>query len=441
MSENGKRLRVAWFSPSSDHPGSLASYATRELLPALTEYCEIELFTERAAPAEGSLPQSHHYLCASERHGKSPYDLFFYQLEDRPEANFLRIALAQNPGIVWFHDLFFTTHGPEPILNSAWHQLLKRFHDRVTPWPDPFDEHPQEKPFARRAASFTLLPIFSNERDRAQYLSLQVDDLIGRNAPDRSFFLPLPVREQTGKARWNEAFEVAVCGSARIEHRAHILLQALKEEGISAERIAWMIAPDEEPRAKELLQEFSLLGVKLCLPKSPEQWEKLVSTASVAFHLSFSAFGQLGPYLQISLASGTPAVVTKFGAGTCFPEELTFQIEPGAFEEAEIRGVLRHLRAPNFHHPREEAKAYAQTLFSRDSIASQLYSVFEHAHARQDLRQFQHRWREFTGEAESTVLNRAFQFERSAVDWIEDAFRSEVEDPAKRCWDDLGGRQ
>ena len=84
-------LRVAWFAPLKDQE-SLGAYTTRILLPHLKNKCDITLFDLESGEFLGQHVKN--FLSAFREHREQPFDLFFYQLEDRRSAYFVRTHLS-----------------------------------------------------------------------------------------------------------------------------------------------------------------------------------------------------------------------------------------------------------------------------------------------------------------------------------------------------------
>ncbi|NDC39127.1 MAG: hypothetical protein EBZ48_13955, partial [Proteobacteria bacterium] len=149
-----KKLRIAWFSPlpgGSTPIGSKSAYASEKLLPLLRASFDLELFHDEFRPYQDY--PTHHYLSAFERHAAAPFDLFFYQLEDLPSSAFARAHLGLIPGVVWFHDLLFTTKCPEGLLHSSWEVALQKFLGLKAIWPTQELWPDVSSPLDKRAAS------------------------------------------------------------------------------------------------------------------------------------------------------------------------------------------------------------------------------------------------------------------------------------------------
>lgn len=376
--------RVAWFSPLNTEGASSASHSAHVsdlLLPLLEDQFDIELF-HNGFDSYGDLP-TYHFLSAFHRHKQKPFDIFFYQLEDHPDSQYLRIASTLMPGVNWFHDLLFSTHGPEPILNSSWSETCQKFINPDREWPDRDRKYTPRGPVGYREAGMCFAALFSSERDHSEYLRQIEDRLISAKGSEQplSFVLPFPVDIKRCRRLPTKSStqRIGYCGSPRIEHRAHKLLQAIRSRVQSgrSSHMVWMLEQRDLPAALELISEFGLDGVvELRSGLSPESWLSLLPDIDVAAHLHFSAFGHPGPYLESSLVAGLPVLISRFGSSEFYPEEITYQIEPGDTEALQIEEVLTQLEGEVGGHNRDLTRLYAGERFDSRVIAAELSAVF-----------------------------------------------------------------
>ena len=375
-----KKLRIAWFSVlncGDEESSSISAYTSGCLLPRLRERFEIELYHDSFESYPGF--ETRHYLDAVMRHRTNPYDVFFYQMEDHRAASFARIHLGLMPGIVLFHDLMLSSHGPEPILNSPWRETLSKFRDPGHPWPARGSEFTQGGPLGYREAGYAAAALFSNPAAHADYRNNVEARLALPGEAPRSFYLPLPVECQENTARGvrdGEVLRIAYCGSPRIEHRSHKLCAALARLS-TPWQLHWLLDADELTHAQEIAGEFELNNVHFSCGRSPGRWSALVTQCDAAVHTLFSVFGQPGPYLQLSLMAGLPTVVTRFASCELLPDNCVYKIEPGETEAAELCEVLRHVAGGRNPAASARIRAYARENFDAASVALDLAAVFE----------------------------------------------------------------
>lgn len=422
------KLRVAWFSPlncsgalsSQEVPSpssasrSPAAYLSDLLLPHLREKFDLELFHSSFQRYQ-DFP-THHYLNAFKRHQQQPFDLFLYHLEDHAMTNFVRCHLGLIPGIVYFHDYLLSTYGPEPILNSPYRSVIDKFEDRSIPWPARDGEFERGGPFAYRESAYSPVSIFSTERNFGEW-KRNHERSIGERFSDsvyRSFYLPYPVRERIKEyGTVTNYSRVLYCGSPRIEHRAHLLLEALRHAGEC--ELVWLIDSEERCQVEALLEEFAVPSVVLVEGRSPARWGELLAQGGTCVHTLFSVFGQVTPYLNMSLLAGRPCIVTNFGGAEYLPDSVVFKIQPGETEGRELSAVLQALTNEKSRFDPSFQITYAQELFSSEAIASELSQILENSAP--FLAKVMAEWERFSEEARSDLLRDSQAFAQRNQMW------------------------
>ena len=394
-------MRVAWFTPlPSGENADLASvYCTEQLLPLLRDKLDIELFTESFGTYQ-DYPTFHH-LKAFQRHSEKPFDLAFYQLEDRKKTSFIRIHLGLMPGVVWFHDLILSDYGPEPILNSSWTETIKKFHESAHPWPARERKFKPQGPLGYREGGLAAIALFSNEHAHQEY-DRQIVQKLTPKLPHYTLPFPTEIPDSTLVRSEDGLLHVGFCGEPSVESRAHKLLLALR--GGSDWKLHWLIAPGERERAEELLSEYGGVDCDLIADRTPRTWEKLLEKLHVAVHTRFSAYGQPGVYLAKSLGAGKPTLVTHFASGELLSESIAFKIEAGEQEAKQIREVLKLLLEQGAQQV-NLAREYASEMFDRQMIACELLRIF--TDNREYLRDFQAKWEKFSRGARAEVVTEA----------------------------------
>lgn len=391
------KLRVAWFSPlpvDGDSGDSPSAYFTKTILPLVDSELDLELFYN-GFDSYLEYP-TYHFLKAFDRHKSKPFDVFFYQLEDRRESDYLRIQAGLEPGVVLFHDLYFSTFGPEPILNSSWKEVAARFQERTAEWPARDGEFDQKGPLGFREASQAAVALFSNVANHAEYQRSIDLRFFGEEVP--SYYLPNPVESFSASSKGRSGLTIAFCGSPHVQHRGHKLCDALSQhEGNYS--LKWMLDEDEHFKAVELCEEFGITSVEFTIGRSPERWSEVVGEADLAVHTLFSVFGQTGPYLEISLAAGVPTVVTKFGGADALSDDLVFKVRPGDTEAAELRSILKAVSGSDCSNL---SSSFAKENYSAEVIGQELLKVFQMN--QEYLADVRESWSDFQSEARSALL-------------------------------------
>ncbi|MBX7144088.1 MAG: hypothetical protein K1X79_06530 [Oligoflexia bacterium] len=400
------KLRLAWFSPlnlGGQDSISVSAYASELLLPHLAQHFEIELF-HNGFEQHQDFP-THHYVSAYAVDRANPFDLVFYQLEDARTSNFVRVHLGQMPGLVWFHDIIFTSFGPEPILNSPWQYALRKFNDPKLEWPERGEELEQFGPFGFRESAWAWRAIFSNPASHAEYRRSCGMRLSTNGMPEESVCLPLPIPDQpTAERSAADVLRVGFCGSARIEQRAHKVLQALAELE-RPYKLYWLLEQAEREHAMNLAAEFEVTHIEFVVGRSPRAWQGLSKQIDVALHPLFSVYGQPDPYLALSMAAELPCMVTTFGAPDYLPTNAFLAIEPGQTESSQILDYLRQICAGQHRQTGLRAREYAlqrctASIVARDLVALLLDSASRYA-------RFRAAWANFESQARLDVAKEA----------------------------------
>jgi hypothetical protein len=425
--------RVAWFSPLEG--ASVSAFCSRILLPILAHDFDLTVFHAaeqgKFAFSEGEIP-TRHYLTARALHQQCPFDLFFYNVEDCLDLNFSRMHLALIPGIVWMHDFFMTTHGPEPILNSSWTETVKYFQSVKGSWPERDREYPAAKSFAAREVGMSFVSLFSNPRDLAESKRLLSTHLT--KGSRRAFLLSHPVPEQlfSQPEHVRSPLVIGLAARPRVESHVHQFFAALNHINFAG-KIIWPVAEIEKQQALEMVQEFGLVDqCDIRIGSGPEAWQQILNEINVAVHVRFSAYGQPAPELAMTLARGLPALLTDFAAGSTYSKEVVFLIQPGQYEVKEIAGVINYLNsyqehrfevgrryASEFHHPRTVAAALRQIFINELPIISELSK----------------RWRELEVGAHQELVRESLV---PVLHFQSDAFGQSFELLIRDCYRELG---
>lgn len=402
-----EKLRMAWFSPlnlAGDTTTSAAAYVSELLLPRLKQHFEIELF-HNSFKKHQDFP-THHFLSAFKRDQKKPFDIFFYQLEDNDLSRFLRIAVGLHPGVIWYHDLLYSNDGPEPILNSPWEPVVNKFFNSDLSWPDRGNEYFKKGPFGAREAGLGVLSLFSSVRDLGEYMRQLSRSLLLRNEELlTASYLPWPVDLKALKNMKSEKFNLALRASTQIEGRTHKLFQALN--GFKHDyKLKWLVDESELSLARAMLDEFSVQA-QLIVDRGVSSWITLLNEASVALHPRFTVYGQGGPYMAASIASGAPVISTNFGDVETLPDSIVFKISPGDYEAAEITALLNELynswKAQDGKIDlKSAAQAYSEEFYDHYAVADELVTLLKRSTP--GLKSFNEKWRRYSQEARESLL-------------------------------------
>lgn len=409
-------MRIAWFSPlntGTQKSASVSAYCSDELLPLLREEFEIELY-HAGFDRYRDFP-TYHYLSAFSRHREKPYDFFFYQLEDLKASNFIRVHMGLMPGMVWFHDFIFSSFGPEPILNSPWQYVVDKFNHPATAWPSRGEELDQFGPLGFREGAWAVTPLFSSPTALAEYRrNVKTKLASSEKESENGFFVPTPVSSRRIERTSGNVFRISYCGSPQLEDRAHKLLLALREIR-TPYVLQWLIDESERAQAQALLGEFEIPSCTLITTRTPEKWRTVAAASDCAVHTLFSVYGQPDPYLAISLMTGLPCIVTRFGATEYLPENIVFKVEAGTHEATEIKEALRVIHERTVPDVGERSREFALDLYSSEQVARELSSVFTRSAPK--LERFSSAWTAFERQAARDLVAEAPSYMSDAQDW------------------------
>lgn len=419
--------RIAWFSPLnlSGKSDSIAAYTSDLLLPQLVEHFSIDIYSDLTCESESYRDcKIHNYLSCYDRHRKNPYDLVFYQYEDTKLANFVRLHLGLIPGITLFHDLLIKEELPPPLTFSPWPDIINLYKNPEYIWPDRYPQ-PDRGPFAYREVALSPISLYSSSRLCGE-ARRNVEERIGEGQKwlyPKMLYLPLPINDSDVSTK-NKSDKkiIAYSGSTAIEHRAHKVLEALKN--FEDVQFNWLINKDEELYATEMLNDYKITNYKLFFGRNPERWSKIVSEADIALHTLFSVYGTLGPYLPISMLNQALVVVTDFAEGESLPDNFVFKIEPGEYESQQLVTTLKsifNLSESDLELVKESGRSYAIEHHNSKLVATELSNIFYSAIP--FFKDFWQRWQNIEALAKMDIIN---------------ANIINQNDPLKAAFDDLG---
>ena len=400
-----KKLRIAWFSPlnvSNNNTQNISAYVSDTLLPLLKDRFEIDLFHD-SFEKYPDFP-TYHFLQASLRHAENPYDIFFYQLEDSLAVNFIRIHLGIIPGMSLFHNIEFSTDGPEPILITPWQAVVAKYNNPAKEWHDRLLFFDKISSLAHRELAFSIQPIFSSLDDIYSVNTILGNRDLFLSDTSSPLYLPIPVKDFSKANCDFQGLKIAFVGEPKTSYRIHKVLTTFeKYEG--KKEFHWLINADEVSQAEENLREY--IGkdwnktVFLHYGRSTQNWNELVKSCNVAIHTYFGSYGNVSPYLQISLAHNVPAIVSNYAISNTLPEKMVYKVEVGDFETAEILEVLNHLQ--NTNRNEFNLNQMAREHFDAGAVADSLSLLFTDMAPK--FREVYKKWGEIQKDAREFLIN------------------------------------
>ncbi len=339
-----RKLRIAWFTHlarPSEAVASVSHYCTDILLPLMRDSFEIEVFSGLPRGTHLGVPR-HNTLNAYQRHRTSPFDIFFYQIENGPLGRVVRTQAGMMPGISWMHDTLLTDPGAEALHTSPWQRSVQQMLDGSLPFMQGNEYRLPPPRQASRETSVSPLILYTSSWAQGTFSRYKAGRYEYASCGHWTDWVPPPV-ELTGDGRSTEKggpFEIVAIGTTLLEGRAHKFLPALADFSGSA-HLTWVIDPAKRAHALLLIEEFGVSDrVTLIDQITPEGWRTLVAKSDLALHLSTNSHYRLSPYLEISRAAGVPTVVMRVGRDASTSEDVAFVIVPGLHETAQLVGIF-----------------------------------------------------------------------------------------------------
>ena len=320
----------------------------------------------------------------------------------------MRIANTLVPGITIFHNFNFLSFGPEPILNSPWSEITKKFIENdknLNNFPVRGKKFFQTGPQGIREATYSLIPIFVNPLNVSDFKNSLIDS-ISKKYKIEPKYLAFPVKDNNEKLKSpqkdkTQELNIAFAGSPNIENRSHKILTSLNSIQNDF-KITWLINKNEKAKAQELLEEFNIKNYNLVLDRSTDKWQEVLSTADFAIHTQFSVFAQNYPYLQLSMMLGVPVIVSDFGYADSLPNDLVFKLPVGESESLVLKELLLNLKTKDLTELKNKTKSFAEENFSAQVVASELKEII--IYNKEKIAVFYQDWQAFTGLAKTALI-------------------------------------
>ncbi len=363
-------MRVAWFTArEQSNRWSPSAYVTRSIVPYLREQgLQIDLFSDQVQKQSAVGPH-HHYLMAGQMHRDASYDVFFHQVEEGSEAHFLRTAIGLYPGLTYFHDLYLSDLGPDPLTNSPWSFVANLMNDRVPTaqmqWPHRLQEFPRRGPFPEREFALSWAAVYASTRMCA--------DAHSRDSRKPLAVIPYPISFDMHDV--SKASVVAVYGSPFIEDRMHKVLPALKK--MPNVKVIWGVPAPLWSYAKDRLKEFYADFVEVLPIAHLHEWAEVASSAAVCVHLHHSVYGNCSPFIETSLAAGAHVLMTEGIDDTQFPQDLICPIPAGETESSRIFETIKAIMQTPSLLPHALGQQYVEHNHNPAAIGAEFVKLFE----------------------------------------------------------------
>lgn len=367
-------MRVAWFTAREQASRwSPSAYLTRSIVPYLREKgLQIDLFSDQVQ-GQNAVGPLYHYLMAGQMHRVAPYDVFFHQVEEGIEAHFLRTAIGLYPGLTYFHDLYLSDLGPDPLTNSPWSFVANLMHESVPAaqiqWPDRLQEFPRRGPFPEREFALSWGAVYASTRMCA--------DAHTRDPHKHLAVIPYPI--SFNQYQGPKASVVALYGSPFIEDRMHKVLPALKK--IPNIKVLWGVPARLCAYAKDRLKEFHADFVEIVPIAQLHEWAEIASSAAVCIHLHHSVYGNCSPFIETSLAAGSHVLMTEGIDDVHVPRDIVCTIPAGETESTRIFETIKAILQTPSLLPHTLGQQYVEHHHNPAALGAEFVKLFEQSQA------------------------------------------------------------
>lgn len=367
------RPRLALWTPLPPQESGIADYSA-ELLPALAEWADVEVFVDGGfLPAADLLdrwPVFHHAAFAR-RQRRLPYDLVIYQMGASPFHVFIAEALRRWPGLVvlhdltWSHQLYYSlslvTGRYEPFRRLLAAQEGEEALAELVRIEglDPAVRMPQLEDFLDR--HYMLREVIDASRAQIVHLPRAKQELEERYAGARVHLMPMGVKDPLwsldgtiSELRREAGFAagelvIGAFGIAdhvkRLESVVRAVARLMAEVAHTRLLIVGgFIDPGYRGRLEALAAEIGVADRVQITGWVPRQdFDRLLLACDVVVNLRFPFRKQASANVLRAAAAGKPLVVTDVPEWDFLPASFCCRIPADETEEAALAGVLGRL--------------------------------------------------------------------------------------------------
>jgi hypothetical protein len=389
---------IAWFTRndveqnSCDYKLPLSTFLTKALVPLFNSAgIKVSVFSDNVTDIvcdDGKSYKVGHYLNAYQNKlvGEK-FDIYFHQVEEGKKSHFLRSAIGIYPGITYFHDLYLTDLGPDPLTNSPWSWVANKvFSEKIgsnllienIDWPNYSDEFPRNGPFPQREVSLSIGTLSSSRRfcddiTRSEFAKNKLN-----------YFCPYPVtpypstscpESLTTESKNDSLFKIALLGTPNIEDRIHKIFAAIRSLKTKT-KVFWLVDKANLSTAKARAEEFGIT-VEFFHSVNPNCWFNLLSNCNAGIQLRFTSFGGLSPFIEYGLVTQKPLLVSDFGDSDYYNDNYLYKIPMGSFESNSVKYILENIIAGNKNINLIGAKDFVTNNNDKNYIFQNLLAAFE----------------------------------------------------------------
>lgn len=356
-----QRMRIAYFSPLNPRNTGISDYS-EELLPALSELVDIDIYVDGYTPSNPSIRERFpifDILEYPERRHERSYAVNLYHMGNSIHHAGIFRALMRWPGIVVLHDVIlhhFFLEISEYYGNPSYY--LREMAHAAGPrgielglsalrgeQPPPFFEYP----LITRIANASLGLIVHNEYARQQ-VERQTDTTVA--TVPAHIIVPEPAtlsdrlaaRAELGITGDDVVF--SAFGHATPSKRLDVALRSFARLHALLPRTRFVIVGEVNPPRwlDSIIDELSLRPhVKLTGPVSFEAFQRFIVASDVGVNLRYPTAGETSASLLRLMAGGLPVIVSDAGSFSELPDNCCYKIPVDSMEEDRLLSVMKTL--------------------------------------------------------------------------------------------------
>ena len=354
-------MKIAWFSLFNNNletqsEYSLGGYLSVAVLPELSKSHQIDLFHdsfESEKSFAGKIFEVNHYLRYSEINKARNYDLCIHNIEDLKKAFFTRVSSNLHTGLSIFHQIYFKNRS---MISNA----------EIDPF---YDEH-----LVKRELKKTGVPVFMNSFFKKEY-----DQQYKYISSIKSYELDYPasiIATQSNsllsaEEALSSPMKITIIGTNSPKDRIYKLLPVIAES-LTHVKVNWIT--DDKNSAEKFLMQTGIKNYNIINLISPQSLIDVINETDVVFYLKCSEYGNLAPYISISISNNKPIVIMNRYDGELINEELVIKIDSTESEATQINSCLDILKE-NYKKLRNFTSQNRDQRFDVKTVAERLNTI------------------------------------------------------------------
>lgn len=372
------RMRIAYFSPLNPRKTGISDYS-EELLPALAELAEVDLFTDGYTPTNPAIRDHFSvYDCAEFAHLNSTrhYDINLYQMGNSLQHATIYRTLMRYPGIVVLHDVvlhhFFLELARQCqdaslyLREMAYSHGVEGIETGLAAWRGEMPPPLFEYPLIDRVVQVSLGVIVHSEYARRQVTHRTSRELAVVPAHINPPPVISPAERVTARAELKVPYDSIVFGAfghATPAKRLDVVLRAFARLHSLMPDTFLIIVGEVNPKdwLSRLVSELGLEhAVNLTGAVPLDVFHGYIPATDVCVNLRYPTAGETSASLLRIMAAGIPTIVSSIGSFAEFPDSCCCKIPIDSTEERELFLTLRVLAtdAELRRHVGDAARAY-----------------------------------------------------------------------------------